>query len=84
MPHSEPTPFTRAADRAQREADHQRWADDGGKSPESPPDSLPPSLPEMPTRLVYRRGPGRILGLQRGGSRVSSSRNRRGRDPPAC
>ena len=50
---------------AQREGDHQRWADDGGLTPE--PGSLPPVAPVaatavaarfgLPVRRVYRPAP---------------------------
>jgi hypothetical protein len=46
----------------QRESDHQRWADDGGRSPEPEDNNLPqpadprPHTPaRLPVRLVYRR-----------------------------
>ncbi|MBN9120955.1 MAG: hypothetical protein J0I06_17680 [Planctomycetes bacterium] len=54
-----PTTPTPAPDRAQREADHQRWADDGGRSPELLPESTRSRPTEMPTRAVYRRTAGR-------------------------
>ena len=43
-------------DLAPRETDHQRWADDGGRSPDAQPDTpktAPPVL--LPIRLVYHR-----------------------------
>ena len=43
-------------DIAQREADHQRWADDGGRSPDAQPDTPKTDRPvTMPVRLVYHR-----------------------------
>ena len=57
-------------DLAQREADHQRWADDGGRSPDAQPDAQPDApkadLPvTMPVRLAYfckdRRFPRALL-----------------------
>jgi hypothetical protein len=43
-------------DLAQRETDHQRWADDGGRSPDAQPNTPKTDLPvTMPVRLVYHR-----------------------------
>jgi hypothetical protein len=43
-------------DLAQREAGYQRWADDGGRSPDTQPDTPKTDLPvTMPVRLVYHR-----------------------------
>ena len=49
-----PKPLTQ--DLAQRETDHQRWADDGGRSPDAQP-AAPKTAPplSMPVRLVYHR-----------------------------
>jgi len=47
--------------RAQREDDHQRWADDGGSPPDDtsrdPPADAPVTEPPLPVRLVYRQRP---------------------------
>lgn len=56
---------TLTQDLAEREADHQRWADDGG-SPGAPPDAPKAGRPvTMPVRLVYyckdRRFPRALL-----------------------
>lgn len=48
-------PATRVEDRAQREADHQRWADDGGHIPDSQLDTPTPAPLMLPVRLVYLR-----------------------------
>ena len=49
-----PKPLTQ--DLTQREADHQRWADDGGRSPDAQPVTPKTDLPfTMPVRLVYHR-----------------------------
>jgi hypothetical protein len=46
-------------DLTQGETDHQRWADDGGRTPEPQPDPpLPLSPVALPVRLVYRRSAG--------------------------
>ncbi len=44
---------------AQREDDHQRWADDGGSSPDvaRPEAAVPADRTGLPVRLVYRRRP---------------------------
>jgi hypothetical protein len=43
-------------DLAQREVAHQRWADDGGRSPDTQPDIPKTDTPVMmPVRLVYHR-----------------------------
>ena len=43
-------------DLVERESAHQRWADDGGHSPDSQPDVPKTDLPiVMPVRLVYHR-----------------------------
>ena len=47
--------------RAQKEDDHQRWADDGGSPPDDtrrgPPADAPVAESPLPVRLVYRRRP---------------------------
>ena len=49
--------------RAQREDDHQRWADDGGSPPDDarrdPPTKAPVTVDRsgLPVLLVYRRRP---------------------------
>jgi hypothetical protein len=55
---------TRAAEAlAQREDDHQRWADDGGSPPDVTRSEAPTADPVtedrsgLPVRLVYRRRP---------------------------
>ena len=47
-------PTTLTQELARRETDNQRWADDGGRSPDTQP--APPSA--LPVRLVYLRPAG--------------------------
>jgi hypothetical protein len=48
-------PTTLTQDLAQRETDHQRWADDGGRAPDT---QHAAPVPAMPVRQVYRRSAG--------------------------
>jgi hypothetical protein len=55
---------TAAETLAQREADHQRWADDGGRSPDADRPRARAVVPApvsgagLPVRVVYRRPAG--------------------------
>lgn len=66
-------PATRAEDHVQREADYQRWADDGGRIPNSQLDISATAPITLPMRLIYRRPIGGHLFLPMAVSTVTSA-----------